>query len=348
MKVVKTKKLDEAINSVGAVGDAIEKIEKTGLDARVDISLGTADYISNHTARQELISTTMKSREELAKGLEGERESKEVKSAALKKMHLSESLFEAVEEKSEEKVVKEEPTVEPVEGKEDSIVTNRFEIVFRPEKKRTIKDADDMFEEILAYLSPNQIVYTTKEGGRTRMPGLYQDRQIGTMYKDNDDSVVGIRLYKRGQKLLDDDEEVSGNGFEEAKFIVDHYKPYGVTAEETTYKGDNVFDIWIPTDAPKKKLYFDMFKIKSEDKQELEEDIKVTREIAVAEFDGWSGAEDTLKKIIDAGKEEEFERLINEQYPDGIDETELNDLLRFEDEWLLDALGITEESEDTD
>ena len=58
------------------------------------------------------------------------------------------------------------------------------------------------------------------------------------------------------------------------------------------------------------------------------------------------GAIDTKEKIIDAGKAEEFEALIEELFPNGIDETELNDLLWFDDDYILEALGITEEGEE--
>lgn len=59
--------------------------------------------------------------------------------------------------------------------------------------------------------------------------------------------------------------------------------------------------------------------------------------------DLWSGADETLKKIIEEGKCEEFNALIEELYPEGIDLTSLNDLLRFDEEWIFETLGIEEE-----
>ena len=58
------------------------------------------------------------------------------------------------------------------------------------------------------------------------------------------------------------------------------------------------------------------------------------------------GAVNTKKKIIDNNKEEEFDELIEELYPDGIDETELNDLLWFESDWIFECLGMTEDEEE--
>lgn len=74
--------------------------------------------------------------------------------------------------------------------------------------------------------------------------------------------------------------------------------------------------------------------------------MKVIKEIGISDFDGWSGATDTIEKIIANDKESEFEQLIEEQYPDGIDETELNDFLRFEDEYIYRLLDIAEDDEE--
>ena len=74
--------------------------------------------------------------------------------------------------------------------------------------------------------------------------------------------------------------------------------------------------------------------------------MKVYREITIADFEAWAGAVVTRGRIIEAGKEDEFDTLIEELYPDGIDETGLNDILWFDDEWIFEALGITDEDED--
>ena len=71
--------------------------------------------------------------------------------------------------------------------------------------------------------------------------------------------------------------------------------------------------------------------------------MKVVSEVSLWNFEGWSGAEETIKIIIENDKIEEFEQLIEELFPEGIDETHLNDLLRFEDSWIFEMLGISEE-----
>jgi len=74
-----------------------------------------------------------------------------------------------------------------------------------------------------------------------------------------------------------------------------------------------------------------------EDGEQLEE-AKV-----VSSFDSykpWSGAIDTYETIKNAGKLDELEAIIDDLYPEGIDETQLNDILWFEDDWLYETLGI--------
>jgi hypothetical protein len=66
----------------------------------------------------------------------------------------------------------------------------------------------------------------------------------------------------------------------------------------------------------------------------------------LVDFDAWSGAIETKKQIIEAGKAEDFDNLIEELYPDGLSETHLNDLLWFEEEWIFENLGMAEEEEE--
>lgn len=74
--------------------------------------------------------------------------------------------------------------------------------------------------------------------------------------------------------------------------------------------------------------------------------MKLYKELNLANFEPWSGAVDTLNTIKKADKIDELENLLEECYPDGIEETQLNDLLWFESEWLFGCLGITEEEEE--
>lgn len=74
--------------------------------------------------------------------------------------------------------------------------------------------------------------------------------------------------------------------------------------------------------------------------------MKVHSDISVLNFNAWSGAVDTQKRIIDEGLCDEFDSLIEELYPDGLTDTQLNDILWFEEEWIFESLGIQSEEEE--
>lgn len=77
--------------------------------------------------------------------------------------------------------------------------------------------------------------------------------------------------------------------------------------------------------------------------------INIRREMDFLDFECecWSGAEDTLARIEEEDKEEEFINLLNEYFYCGDnsidnapDLTEINDLLRFDSDWVLEQLNI--------
>ena len=70
----------------------------------------------------------------------------------------------------------------------------------------------------------------------------------------------------------------------------------------------------------------------------------ITYELDLNRFEAWSGAVDTLERIQREGKCAELENILEELYPDGMTETELNDLLWFESESVYEWLGIRSES----
>jgi len=74
--------------------------------------------------------------------------------------------------------------------------------------------------------------------------------------------------------------------------------------------------------------------------------MKIYRETSLENFEAWSGAVGTLDRVKEAGKCDELESIIEELYPDGMSETELNDLLWFEPETIYEWLGIEEEEEE--
>lgn len=72
--------------------------------------------------------------------------------------------------------------------------------------------------------------------------------------------------------------------------------------------------------------------------------MKLTYEITnIDEFKAWSGAVPTRNAIIKNHKQEDFVALLDEIFPDGCSETELNDFLWFDDEFIFSALDIKQE-----
>lgn len=71
----------------------------------------------------------------------------------------------------------------------------------------------------------------------------------------------------------------------------------------------------------------------------------ITYELDLNRFEAWSGAKETLERIQREGKCAELENVLEELYPDGMTETELNDLLWFEPETIYEWLGIRSEGQ---
>ena len=70
--------------------------------------------------------------------------------------------------------------------------------------------------------------------------------------------------------------------------------------------------------------------------------MKITSEMSLKNFKAWSGAKDTLNKLIELDKCDDLEFILDDLYPDGLTDTQLNDILWFEDKWIYETLGIEE------
>lgn len=71
----------------------------------------------------------------------------------------------------------------------------------------------------------------------------------------------------------------------------------------------------------------------------------ITYELDLNSFEAWSGAVNTLERIQREGKCTELENILEELFPDGMTETELNDLLWFDSETVYEWLGIRSEEQ---
>ena len=78
--------------------------------------------------------------------------------------------------------------------------------------------------------------------------------------------------------------------------------------------------------------------------KKLEEEVKIITDIW--DFEPWSHAVETFQKIKDAGKLETLDFMLEDMYPEGLTATQLNDLLWFDDEWILSMVGLGDEEND--
>lgn len=67
--------------------------------------------------------------------------------------------------------------------------------------------------------------------------------------------------------------------------------------------------------------------------------MKIYKEESLSGFEFWSGAKDFAEKLTD-NELDQVEVILTDTHPDGMDETEINDLFRFESETICDWLGL--------
>jgi hypothetical protein len=70
--------------------------------------------------------------------------------------------------------------------------------------------------------------------------------------------------------------------------------------------------------------------------------MKYTVEYALENFPAWSGGKDTLEVLIEKGVCEQLEQILDEYFADREEpptETEVNDILWFERDWIAEMLG---------
>lgn len=66
--------------------------------------------------------------------------------------------------------------------------------------------------------------------------------------------------------------------------------------------------------------------------------MKVYSEQSLKDFEFWSGAKDTVKYLT-AEQMDTVEAILEDAYPDGMTDTEINDLFWFEEDTIADWLG---------
>ena len=71
--------------------------------------------------------------------------------------------------------------------------------------------------------------------------------------------------------------------------------------------------------------------------------MKLTREETLSNFKFWAGAADRVKYLTE-NELDTIEAELEELYPDGMDETYLNDMFWFDFDFICELIGTDEES----
>lgn len=69
--------------------------------------------------------------------------------------------------------------------------------------------------------------------------------------------------------------------------------------------------------------------------------MKVITEMNFEEFEAWGNGLDTQMRIIGEGREDDMTALIEEFYPDGITDDQLNNMLDYDAEYIFRRLGMS-------
>ena len=70
--------------------------------------------------------------------------------------------------------------------------------------------------------------------------------------------------------------------------------------------------------------------------------MKIIMETSLENFEAWSGGRDTLNTLKEKDLCDRLESILECEYPDGMTDTELNDLLWFEDDAIAEWLGFSD------
>ena len=73
--------------------------------------------------------------------------------------------------------------------------------------------------------------------------------------------------------------------------------------------------------------------------------MRIFYELDLEKFDAWGGAIYTLDRLRKEGLCEQLEFILEDLFPDGMSQTELNDLLWFDSDWIYETLEISDEEQ---
>lgn len=82
-------------------------------------------------------------------------------------------------------------------------------------------------------------------------------------------------------------------------------------------------------------------------KNEILTEARISTE-GLKNFKPWDGAVNTYQRIVESNKLDTLEFMLEDMYPNGVGANELNDMLQFEADWILESLGLAEKQEEVE
>lgn len=168
----------------------------------------------------------------------------------------------------------------------------------------------------------HQVDYQLEHFGRVG-GGLIQDLDEAGFYLDADNKVV---------KKLHEDTVKNSKG----KWV--NKGEEGTHGEFRTKKAADAQRKAMFANGYKESLTEDVEKDSTEEEELKEPEAEV--KINLEKFKPWGKAVDTYSQIQEAGKMEDFERVLEEGWPDGIKDQTLNELLVEDTDWLAEVLDV--------
>ena len=341
MKLVNNKKLMEAVNNIG-----LSNVEQTIVDAKqedvvteVEIPIGMGDnYAESQKAKKHFMQVIdEKNKEAKEVILDEPGTGKALEKNMYTKTTLDESLFEAVSDLSPDNI---EQKVGFEDWPEDEKAAKALAKEFIGKWISELgPDEYDLYNTIYQDLVHNP----TAAGGNIPGPKGYR----ATADMELQDIDANISAFDDGIKVKGKDTEA----LEKAKKIAMRYYDYGVFYEMKDFNDKHKYytkELFIFI--PETDDFNETTPIKRTGVEEVEESVKkpikeanVIKDIDLNVYESNEAGQVTLDRIKEAGKVGEFEKLLEDMYPNGINEATLDDLLRFESDWLFDMLGISNE-----
>lgn len=157
---------------------------------------------------------------------------------------------------------------------------------------------------------------------------------------DLEDCLISIKPgYYQGAQLYVKNSKYVPAQYKEMimKHLEDIAKEFGLTKLKVSYQFSNGETGYSIVESKNK------FTKKSFEKK-LNESVKILCDLS--DYTPWSGAVSVWQQIEDADKVDELDFMLEDTYPEGLTMTELNDLLWFESDYVLESLGIRSDDED--